>query len=364
MTGFTINQLSIVGLRDRAGAAGGRLASSWWRTSAASCARVTPGARRRSLATKQIAVAVVGCTATLIFAFLPLIFLPGTAGKFIRAMPLTVVFTVVASLIVSLTIIPWLASRTLSRTEDPEGNVFMRALHRHDRRHLRARAAPRAGPAGADAGGRGGAVRRRRWRWCPSSASASFPRRARRSSWWTWRRRTAAAWPRRTARPASPSACWAQQRGRGGGDDQRGARQPAGVLQRHPPQREPVRGAAVRDAGRVRSHGTRRRCSTGCGRGSRRIPTPASRCASSRTGRPSTRPSPSASRGRTWTRCASLAAQVERVHPRHAGDHVRGQPRAAGADGPARWRSTSTRRGCSASRPWRWTAPSAWGSRG
>src|SRR3546814_1645242 len=45
-------------------------------------------------ATRQISLAVLGCTATLLFAFVPLLSLPGNAGKFIRSMPLAVVFTV------------------------------------------------------------------------------------------------------------------------------------------------------------------------------------------------------------------------------------------------------------------------------
>lgn len=78
-------------------------------------------------ATKQITVSVIGCTATLVFAFVPLLALPGTAGQFIRSMPMAVVFTIGASLLVSLTIVPFLASRILVR-EDEHGNVFHRAM--------------------------------------------------------------------------------------------------------------------------------------------------------------------------------------------------------------------------------------------
>lgn len=79
-------------------------------------------------ATKQIGLAVVGCTITLIFSFLPLMFLPEGAGDFIRSLPAAVVTTVLASLFVSLTIVPFLSSRILSHHENPEGNVFMRVL--------------------------------------------------------------------------------------------------------------------------------------------------------------------------------------------------------------------------------------------
>lgn len=84
-------------------------------------------------ATGQIYLAVLGCTATLLFAFLPLFFLPEGAGKFIRSLPAAVTFTVIASLVVSLTIIPFLASRWLAKEEAPEGNkvlqLVMRGIH-------------------------------------------------------------------------------------------------------------------------------------------------------------------------------------------------------------------------------------------
>ncbi len=79
-------------------------------------------------ATKQIGLAVVGCTATLILSFLPIVFLPETAGDFIRSLPMAVIFTVLASLFVSLTIVPFLSSRLLKTHSSPEGNIFLRAL--------------------------------------------------------------------------------------------------------------------------------------------------------------------------------------------------------------------------------------------
>ena len=78
--------------------------------------------------TRQILQAVVGCTAVLLFAFLPLLALPGNAGKFIRVLPSAVVATVIASLLVALTIIPFLASRMLSREENEEGNWLLQKL--------------------------------------------------------------------------------------------------------------------------------------------------------------------------------------------------------------------------------------------
>ena len=81
-------------------------------------------------ATGQIGLAVVGCTATLIIAFIPLVFLPEGAGDFIRGLPLAVIMSVFASMIVSLTVIPFLSSRILKKHTDEKGNVFMRFLQR------------------------------------------------------------------------------------------------------------------------------------------------------------------------------------------------------------------------------------------
>lgn len=77
-------------------------------------------------ATSQIAMAVLGCTACLMFAFLPLIALPEASGEFIRSLPVSVLGTVAGSLLVALTLIPFLAARLLKRNEDPHGNRLLR----------------------------------------------------------------------------------------------------------------------------------------------------------------------------------------------------------------------------------------------
>lgn len=77
------------------------------------------------LATKQIFQAIIGCTATIMLAFLPLMMLSGNAGKFIRVLPSAVLATVGASLFVALTIIPFLASRMLSGRQDAHGNRLL-----------------------------------------------------------------------------------------------------------------------------------------------------------------------------------------------------------------------------------------------
>jgi multidrug efflux pump subunit AcrB len=74
---------------------------------------------------QEINVAVIGCTATLLLAFLPIMALPEGAGAFVRSLPLAVVTTITASLIVALTIIPFLASRMLPRDSVGKSNMLL-----------------------------------------------------------------------------------------------------------------------------------------------------------------------------------------------------------------------------------------------
>lgn len=82
----------------------------------------------------EINIAVIGCTATLLLAFVPLMSLPESAGDFIRSLPVAVVCTISASLIISLTIVPFLASRMLSARSAGHSNPLldrvMGAIHR------------------------------------------------------------------------------------------------------------------------------------------------------------------------------------------------------------------------------------------
>ncbi len=74
---------------------------------------------------REIQLAVLGSTGVLIFAFFPLLFLPEGAGQYTRSFIATVIFTVTASLIISLTIIPFLASQLLRRDGDEHGNPLL-----------------------------------------------------------------------------------------------------------------------------------------------------------------------------------------------------------------------------------------------
>jgi multidrug efflux pump subunit AcrB len=136
LAGFSINQLSIVGFV----IALGLLVDDSIVVVENITRFLREGHSRREAAieaTRQIGVSVLGCTATLVFAFLPLLFLPGVAGQFIRSLPLAVVFTILASLFVALTIIPFLSSVALKGHEEAEGNWFLRTMNRGIERSYR-----------------------------------------------------------------------------------------------------------------------------------------------------------------------------------------------------------------------------------
>jgi multidrug efflux pump subunit AcrB len=122
--GYTMNQLSIAGFV----IALGLLVDDSIVVTENIARHLRDGMPRREAAiagVSEINVAVLGCTATLIFAFLPLIALPEGAGDFIRSLPVAILTTIIASLVVSLTIIPFLASRLLSRDGHGQSNVFL-----------------------------------------------------------------------------------------------------------------------------------------------------------------------------------------------------------------------------------------------
>jgi multidrug efflux pump subunit AcrB len=65
--------------------------------------------------TSQIAWAIVSSTVTTVLAFVPIIMMQNITGEFIRGMPVTVVYTLSASLLVALTLTPYLSSKFIGR---------------------------------------------------------------------------------------------------------------------------------------------------------------------------------------------------------------------------------------------------------
>ena len=70
--------------------------------------------------TKEVAGAITASTLTTVAVFVPVIFITGLIGQIFTEFALTISFSLLASLVVALTVIPMLASRML---EKPKGNI-------------------------------------------------------------------------------------------------------------------------------------------------------------------------------------------------------------------------------------------------
>jgi multidrug efflux pump subunit AcrB len=81
-------------------------------------------------ATGQIAWAVTSSTITTVLAFIPMLSMQDVTGDFIRSMPLTVVYAQIASLLVSVTFTPFLASKYLRPTTAEQDTWFKKRLDR------------------------------------------------------------------------------------------------------------------------------------------------------------------------------------------------------------------------------------------
>jgi len=96
------------------------------------------GRRAASFATKEIALAVMATTLSLVVIFLPLAFMKGRVGMFFSSYGVTVAFAIMISLFVSFTLTPMLSSRFLKHSEDPKdrekkahGGPLMKWLSNH-----------------------------------------------------------------------------------------------------------------------------------------------------------------------------------------------------------------------------------------
>ena len=76
------------------------------------------------IGTKEVAMAVTASTFTTVAVFLPVLYVKGVAGQLFRDQALTVTFALTASLFVSLTLLPVLASRFFGSTTWHEENEF------------------------------------------------------------------------------------------------------------------------------------------------------------------------------------------------------------------------------------------------
>jgi multidrug efflux pump subunit AcrB len=79
--------------------------------------------------TRQIGGAIISSTLTTILAFLPIAMMGYTTGDYIRSMPMTVIYTLLASLLVAMTLTPFLSSRFLKVRENHKEIPFRRFLN-------------------------------------------------------------------------------------------------------------------------------------------------------------------------------------------------------------------------------------------
>jgi multidrug efflux pump subunit AcrB len=80
---------------------------------------------------REISAAIIGATAVLLVAFVPLAVLPEAAGDFVRPLPKAVIATVASSLLVSLTVIPFVASRVLRPHRGDENRALAALMGGH-----------------------------------------------------------------------------------------------------------------------------------------------------------------------------------------------------------------------------------------
>jgi len=78
--------------------------------------------------TGQIAWAIASSTLTTVFAYLPLVMMRDETGEYIRSMPLIVIFTLMLSLIISLTFTPYLSSRFLPKNGEQKTTRPQKAI--------------------------------------------------------------------------------------------------------------------------------------------------------------------------------------------------------------------------------------------
>ena len=78
----------------------------------------------------QVGWAIVSSTVTTVFAFVPIVFMPGVTGDFIRSMPITVIYILMISLFLALTLTPYLSSKYLKSQKHEKERVLFSFLQK------------------------------------------------------------------------------------------------------------------------------------------------------------------------------------------------------------------------------------------
>jgi multidrug efflux pump len=103
--------------------------------------KMAEGMHRREayqLAAKRMAWPITSSTATTLAAFLPLLFWPGVVGEFMKFLPITLLATLTASLLMALIFVPNLGALVgKAEVADPKTMKLLSAAERGDLRQLR-----------------------------------------------------------------------------------------------------------------------------------------------------------------------------------------------------------------------------------
>ena len=79
--------------------------------------------------TAEVGRAILGSTITTVAVFLPIAFVGGIIGQFFAPFALTVVFALVASLLVALTVVPALSSLLIRKKNRPERDTVIQRVY-------------------------------------------------------------------------------------------------------------------------------------------------------------------------------------------------------------------------------------------
>jgi HAE1 family hydrophobic/amphiphilic exporter-1 len=82
--------------------------------------------------TAEVSTAIIASTLTTISVFFPVLFVPGIAGVMFNDMALTICFSLFCALLVSLTLIPLLASRLLKTSNEGKNSISTKISHAID----------------------------------------------------------------------------------------------------------------------------------------------------------------------------------------------------------------------------------------
>ncbi|MDD6042289.1 MAG: efflux RND transporter permease subunit [Eubacteriaceae bacterium] len=82
---------------------------------------------------KQVSAAITGSTLTTVCVFVPIVFTTGITRELFTDMALTVTFTLMASLLIALTLVPSMASRMLVNVGENEGRFYNSIVEKYEK---------------------------------------------------------------------------------------------------------------------------------------------------------------------------------------------------------------------------------------